>query len=139
VGVHQNADFCAPSKTDEVELHPPRWFDEHSIELVHSATVDAIDLAERSVVVDCARHRYRSLVLACGAGLSPPPVPGGERALRLRSHADASRLRRAATRASSAVIIGAGFIGCEAAASPSDDPIAVSRQRCPIDALFARN
>jgi NADPH-dependent 2,4-dienoyl-CoA reductase/sulfur reductase-like enzyme len=44
-------------------------------------------------------------------------VPGGELALQLRSHADASRLRCAATEAASAVIIGAGFIGCEAAAS----------------------
>jgi 3-phenylpropionate/trans-cinnamate dioxygenase ferredoxin reductase component len=113
-------------KTDEVELHPPRWFDEHSIELVHSATVDSIDLAERNGVVDGARHRYRSLVLACGASPSPPPVPGGERALRLRSHADASRLRRAATRASSAVIIGAGFIGCEAAASLAIRGLAVT-------------
>ena len=45
------------------------------------------------------------------------PVPGGERALNLRSLTDARRLRQAATGARSAVVVGAGFIGCEAAAS----------------------
>jgi 3-phenylpropionate/trans-cinnamate dioxygenase ferredoxin reductase subunit len=55
--------------------------------------------------------------LACGAKPSPFPVPGGERALQLRSLADATTLRDAAAQADSAVVIGAGFIGCEAAAS----------------------
>jgi NADPH-dependent 2,4-dienoyl-CoA reductase/sulfur reductase-like enzyme len=44
-------------------------------------------------------------------------VPGGESALLLRSQAHAVRLRDAAQSADSAVVIGAGFIGCEAAAS----------------------
>ena len=43
--------------------------------------------------------------------------PGGERALLLRSLADAAALRDAAPTAASAVVIGSGFIGCEAAAS----------------------
>jgi 3-phenylpropionate/trans-cinnamate dioxygenase ferredoxin reductase subunit len=60
---------------------------------------------------------YGALVLACGAEPSPLPVPGGERALKLRSLTDARRLRQAATGARSAVVVGAGFIGCEAAAS----------------------
>src|SRR6185437_14376312 len=48
---------------------------------------------------------------------APLPVPGGEHALSLRSLADARRLRRSAMSAKSAVVIGSGFIGCEAAAS----------------------
>jgi NADPH-dependent 2,4-dienoyl-CoA reductase/sulfur reductase-like enzyme len=44
-------------------------------------------------------------------------MPGGERARLLRSLADATGLRDAAKGASTAVVIGAGFIGCEAAAS----------------------
>jgi 3-phenylpropionate/trans-cinnamate dioxygenase ferredoxin reductase component len=56
-------------------------------------------------------------VLACGAKPSPFSVPGGEQALQLRSLADAQALRSTASQADSAVVIGAGFIGCEAAAS----------------------
>jgi NADPH-dependent 2,4-dienoyl-CoA reductase/sulfur reductase-like enzyme len=46
-----------------------------------------------------------------------PPFPGGHRALLLRSLVDATVLRKAADTADSAVVIGSGFIGCEAAAS----------------------
>jgi NADPH-dependent 2,4-dienoyl-CoA reductase/sulfur reductase-like enzyme len=53
-------------------------------------------------------------------------VPGGEKALLLRSLADAHRLRQAAADADSAVVIGAGFIGCEAAASLARRGIAVT-------------
>jgi 3-phenylpropionate/trans-cinnamate dioxygenase ferredoxin reductase subunit len=56
-------------------------------------------------------------VLACGAGPKPPPIPGGESALLLRSLHDAEALRKRAESARTAVVIGAGFIGCEAAAS----------------------
>jgi 3-phenylpropionate/trans-cinnamate dioxygenase ferredoxin reductase subunit len=44
-------------------------------------------------------------------------VPGGQSALLLRSLADAARLRAAARHSATAVVVGAGFIGCEAAAS----------------------
>ncbi|HEY9263983.1 MAG TPA: FAD-dependent oxidoreductase, partial [Mycobacterium sp.] len=63
------------------------------------------------------RYGYTHLILAPGASPTPLQVPGGERTLQLRSLHDAQRLRAAAREATSAVVIGAGFIGCEAAAS----------------------
>jgi 3-phenylpropionate/trans-cinnamate dioxygenase ferredoxin reductase subunit len=99
------------------ELHPAQWFDDNDIELVRTDGVDAIDTAAREVTADGVRYSYQSLVLASGAKPSPFPVSGGEKALQLRSMADAKALRAAATKAGSAVVIGAGFIGCEAAAS----------------------
>src|SRR6201999_1576415 len=51
------------------------------------------------------------------AAPTTPPFPGGKRALLLRSLADAAALRNASINAASAVVIGSGFIGCEAAAS----------------------
>jgi 3-phenylpropionate/trans-cinnamate dioxygenase ferredoxin reductase subunit len=101
----------------DAELHPAQWFEEKAIGLVPTARVDAVDVAEQYVSADGKRYHYRRLVLACGAKPSPFPVPGGERALQLRSLADAQVLRNAAAHADSAVVIGAGFIGCEAAAS----------------------
>ena len=101
----------------DTELHPAAWFDERSIELVRAVGVDAIDVAGQQLTVGGKHYPYRWLVLACGAKPSPLPVPGGATALLLRSLADAQSLREAAVHAASAVVIGAGFIGCEAAAS----------------------
>lgn len=101
----------------DTELHPGRWFDEQAIELIHTGGVQAIEVADQYVVANDQHYPYRSLVLACGAKPSPLPVSGGEKALQLRSLGDAKSLRSAAAEAGSAVVIGAGFIGCEAAAS----------------------
>ena len=104
-------------QTDDVGLHPAHWFDDRAIELVRGAAVDRLDLGERAVFVGDRRQLFDILILACGSAPEAPPVPGGRRALLLRSLADAAALRDAAHTASSAVVIGSGFIGCEAAAS----------------------
>ncbi|CAN5191366.1 FAD-dependent oxidoreductase [soil metagenome] len=102
---------------EDVALHDAQWFVERDIEVVHGGPVDGIDPAGHSVSVGATRLSYRALVLACGSSPAPLPVRGGENALLLRSLSDAGRLREASRQARSAVVIGAGFIGCEAAAS----------------------
>ena len=104
-------------ETDDVALHPPSWFAERDIELVQGVEVDKIDADGGFAVIDGTQHFYTALVLATGATPSPLHVAGGERAFLLRSLSDAQRLRTAAADAQSAVVVGAGFIGCEAAAS----------------------
>jgi 3-phenylpropionate/trans-cinnamate dioxygenase ferredoxin reductase component len=104
-------------QTDDVALHSAQWFDDRAIQLIGGAGVNRLDLAERALYVDDQRHVFDILILACGAAPVAPPVPGGKRALLLRSLADAAALRDAADTAASAVVIGSGFIGCEAAAS----------------------
>ncbi|MDG4663760.1 FAD-dependent oxidoreductase [Mycobacterium sp. 236(2023)] len=99
-------------ETDEVDMAISRPF-----ETTLEAKVTAIDVAARIVTAADVRYEYDELVIACGASPQPLPVPGGEQALLLRSFDDAKRLRDVATSARTAVVIGAGFIGCEAAAS----------------------
>jgi 3-phenylpropionate/trans-cinnamate dioxygenase ferredoxin reductase component len=101
----------------DTELHPASWFDERAITVLASAEVTSIDVVHKTVTAGGVAHAYRTLVLAAGARPVSPPMPGGETALRLRSLSEAARLRKAATGAGSAVVIGGGFIGCEAAAS----------------------
>lgn len=104
-------------EAEDVALHPAQWFDERAIVLTEGATVDRLDAAGRAVYVGDRRHAFDTLILACGAAPVIPPFPGGQRALLLRSLADATALRETAANAASAVVIGSGFIGCEAAAS----------------------
>lgn len=106
-------------ETDDVALHPARWFDDRAIEFVRGAPVGRLDLTGRTVYAGGRPHAFDVLVLASGAAPVAPPFPGGQRALLLRSLADAAALREAAGGATSAVVIGSGFIGCEAAASLS--------------------
>ena len=88
-----------------------------------------MQLATRVVGLDADGHQvstddgrtltYDACVLAVGSAPSPLPVPGGDhpdvRLLRSRTHA--SQLRDAASAATSVIVVGSGFIGCEAACS----------------------
>lgn len=98
--------------TDDSTMEISRPF-----ETILQAQVDAIDVGQRVVTASGVRYEYDRLVIASGANPQPLPVSGGEKALLLRSFDDARRLREAATSATTSVVIGAGFIGCEAAAS----------------------
>jgi 3-phenylpropionate/trans-cinnamate dioxygenase ferredoxin reductase component len=97
-----------------VELHEPGWFDRHDIEVVRGVTVRSIDPVARHVVTSGGRrYPYWHLVLACG---STPVLPGDAGPiLTLRSFADAVALRMTVRYADSAVVMGAGLIGCEVA------------------------
>lgn len=110
----------------DIALHPPQWYRDRAIEVIHGVEVDAVDVAGKTVTAGGRRFEYDALVLACGAAPVPLPVPGSELALQLRSAADAATLREAAKRAATAVVIGAGFIGCEAAASLAAQGVSVS-------------
>jgi 3-phenylpropionate/trans-cinnamate dioxygenase ferredoxin reductase component len=105
------------AESDDVALHDPAWFADRAIEVLHIGRVDRVDPAARTITVGTTTLPYQVLVLACGSGPTPLPVPGGDTALQLRSLSDAARLRHASSQADSAVVIGAGFIGCEVAAS----------------------
>jgi NADPH-dependent 2,4-dienoyl-CoA reductase/sulfur reductase-like enzyme len=104
-------------QTDDVALHPAQWFADRAIEITRGAGVNRLDLVEHAVFVGAQRHAFDRLILASGAAPTAPSIPGGQRARLLRSLADASALRDSAHDADSAVVIGSGFIGCEAAAS----------------------
>ena len=71
---------------------------------------------------------YGQCILATGASPKPLPVPGAEESgvRYLRSRRQARALREAAAAARSAVVIGSGFIGCEAAASLARQGLAVT-------------
>ncbi len=104
---------------DDVTLKPAAFYDENNITLRLGSAVRSLDTAAQTVTLaDGSVIGYDELVIA--TGLVPRRIPSfpdlaGIRVL--RSLDDALALREQALSARSAVIVGAGFIGCEVAAS----------------------
>lgn len=106
-------------ETDDTTLRPAEFFAEHDIRLKLDAPATAVDTAARRVhCADGSDLDYSQLVIA--TGLRPKRIPGmGEipGVHVLRRHDDAVALRAQLNTARRALIVGAGFIGCELAAS----------------------
>lgn len=101
----------------KLDLHSADWFVRNDVDLIRGVTVERIDVnAQEVITVGGVHFPYWHLVLASGSASVPLDVPGGDLAQPLRSFADAVALKMAARHARAAVVIGAGLIGCEAAA-----------------------
>lgn len=88
------------------------------IDVLLDRCVARIDPLHRTVTVGDDEHTYDRLVLAPGAHPTPLPMADEEAQVHyLRSLSDARALSETAVHARTALVIGSGFIGCEAAAS----------------------
>lgn len=116
------------SKTTLTDEHDPTLVtvaDEETltgraVEFIANTAVTAIHRADAAVELDDGRSLpYDRLLLATGASARSLPIPGGEHALLLRTFDDARLLRRLLTEGDGrrVLIVGAGFIGLEVAAS----------------------
>jgi 3-phenylpropionate/trans-cinnamate dioxygenase ferredoxin reductase component len=95
-----------------------QWYADNDVTLLLGNRATALDLGGRTVrLAGGEQLGYDALVLA--TGMRPRRLPGfdGDRVHHLRTAADARRLRSELTSAAHLVILGAGFIGCEVAAS----------------------
>jgi 3-phenylpropionate/trans-cinnamate dioxygenase ferredoxin reductase component len=107
-------------EADVAFVHDPAYYDQHGIDLRLSTRVRGLEPAAREVVLASGeRLGYDAVLLATGATPRRLAVPGADLAgvHYLRTVADAERLRAAITAAGRVVVIGAGWIGCEVAAS----------------------
>ncbi|MEO7587541.1 MAG: FAD-dependent oxidoreductase [Arachnia sp.] len=101
-------------------VHDKCYYGEQDIELRLDTRAASIDVATQQVVLESAeRIDYDRLLLATGSELRKLKVPGSELpgVHYLRRMTDADHLRDAITAAQRIVVVGAGFIGCEVAAS----------------------
>lgn len=98
-------------------IHPAQWYDEHQIDLYLQTQILSLDAARRQVQASRGCFQYSACVYALGAYNFVPPFSGRELegVCTLRTDQDIYALRRAALRARSAVVIGGGVIGLEAA------------------------
>ena len=126
---------------DDVTLKPAEFYDENNITLrLGSAAVSLDTAAYTLTLADGSVLGYDDLVIA--TGLVPkriPSFPDLEGIRVLRSLDEALALRTHAATAQHAVIIGAGFIGCEVAASLRKlgvDVVLVEPQPAPLASVL---
>ncbi len=101
-------------------LHDAAFYDRHRIELVLGARATRIDRHARLVHTDAhGEFHYGKLLIATGASPRLPALPGIDLAgvHCLHTLADMCALQDAAAHARRVVILGAGFIGVELAAT----------------------
>lgn len=105
---------------DWVPLQPADFYRDHRIDLRLSTRAYSIDARAREVVLATGdRLRYDRLLLATGAEPVRMTIPGGDKPHMhtLRSLADSRAIIGRIATARRAVVLGASFIGLEAAAS----------------------
>lgn len=130
------------SAFDDAAVHPVGFYEEHAIELRTGTAVVAVDPGASEVeTAGGERIGFDRLLLATGSEPRRLSTPGADLAgvLYLRTLADADALRAAIPSAGPLVVVGAGWIGCEVAASARQlgaDVAIVEPARLPLEAII---
>ena len=107
---------------EDLPIESDDWYEENGVELRLFTNASAIDRERRIVVSDEGEElAYNICVLATGSEPIRPPVPGGDdpEILTMRTLENSTHLQDRVGEEGRAVVVGSGFIGCEAAASLS--------------------
>ncbi|OBF76767.1 pyridine nucleotide-disulfide oxidoreductase [Mycobacterium sp. 852002-51613_SCH5001154] len=128
-------------EVDDVALKPREWYDENDITLRLGVAATGLDTVAQTVTLaDGSVIGYDELVIA--TGLVPRRIPtlpdlAGIRVL--RTFDESMALREHASACQRAVVVGAGFIGCEVAASLRSlgvDVVLVEPQPTPLASVL---
>jgi 3-phenylpropionate/trans-cinnamate dioxygenase ferredoxin reductase subunit len=125
---------------EKVYVHDEGFYAAHDIELNLGRVAVGLDTATRELTLDDGEQlRYDQLLLATGARARRLPIPGPDLdgVLYLRTVEDSDALRDRLDRGGTVVVIGAGWIGAEVAASARQrglevivlDPLTVPLER----------
>jgi 3-phenylpropionate/trans-cinnamate dioxygenase ferredoxin reductase subunit len=105
---------------EKVYVHDERFYAQHDIELRLGRTAVSLDTSSRELELDDGEQlRYDRLLLTTGAEPRRLSIPGAELdgVLYLRSVQDSDTLRQRLDRGGAVIVVGAGWIGAEVAAS----------------------
>jgi 3-phenylpropionate/trans-cinnamate dioxygenase ferredoxin reductase subunit len=122
-------DFLAGTAPDEwIPLRPPEWYSERNINLVLNSRATSLDTKQKKISTEDGKtYEYGALLLATGADPVKLPLEGAapSQVFYLRSFVDSKSIVARAAAAKQVVVVGAGFIGLEVAASLRARDIAV--------------
>ena len=126
---------------EKVYVHAEGFYAEQDIELRLGRTAVGLDASASELALDDGeRLRYDRLLLATGAEPRRLAIPGGELdgVAYLRSVEDSDALRDRLDAGGTVVVIGAGWIGCEVAASARQRGLRGHGRRARVGAARAR-
>ena len=110
--------LAGEKKFDQIVLNSVEWYRDNSIELIASEQVEAID-RDRKIVRGSkgTKRPYDVVLLATGSNPVVLPLPGVARpgVMTFRSVADVEQMLTIASPGKTAVVIGGGLLGLEAA------------------------
>ncbi|MEV0791906.1 FAD/NAD(P)-binding oxidoreductase [Kribbella sp. NPDC050459] len=107
-------------ETSSAQLHDQQWYDDNNIDLRLGTTATAIDPAAHTVTLDDGSQvPYTKLLIATGSRVRTLDVPGAELpgVHYLRTAEEAQALTDAYAAKPRVVVVGAGWIGLEAASA----------------------
>jgi NADPH-dependent 2,4-dienoyl-CoA reductase/sulfur reductase-like enzyme len=102
---------------DDIRIKKADWYTAKDITLRTGAAVTRIDVDARAVALDDGQHLGFDQLLIATGGRARNPWPGAAGVRTLRDLADVPRLRAELVAGTQVVIVGAGLIGSEIAAS----------------------
>jgi 3-phenylpropionate/trans-cinnamate dioxygenase ferredoxin reductase subunit len=105
---------------EDAFVHEIGWYGDNDVELILGARATSIDRAARTVSLDIGGTlHYDKLLLTTGSRVRDLPVPGAELpgVVSLRTMDESAALRETFHEGAQVLIIGAGWIGLEAAAA----------------------
>lgn len=103
---------------EEIVINGQDWYDDNHIQLVSGDPVVGIDRAQKHVITRSGRiENYDTLLIATGSDPFIIPVPGKDLdgVVTFRDLDDVDKMLTAAEKGGSAVVIGGGLLGLEAA------------------------
>jgi nitrite reductase (NADH) large subunit len=103
---------------DDIVINTAEWYEENGIELISGDPVEQIDRATQTVIARSGRvEPYDRLLIATGSDPFIIPVPGHKLpgVVTFRDLDDVDKMLAAAEKGGSAVVIGGGLLGLEAA------------------------
>ncbi|MFI5693263.1 NAD(P)/FAD-dependent oxidoreductase [Kribbella sp. NPDC051586] len=112
--------LLAKKGTDSAQLHDQQWYDDNKIDLRLGTTVTAIDPSAHTVTLDDdSQVSYSKLLIATGSRVRTLDVPGADLpgVHYLRTAEEAQTLTDAYAAKPRVVVVGAGWIGLEAASA----------------------
>jgi len=105
--------------TESLYIKSGAYYKKNNIDILMNETVQLIDRSKKNIILeDGSKHSYQKLVLATGSNLKTLDITCDKKNIHyLRTINDSIKIRSLLERQQKIVIIGAGYIGLEIAAS----------------------